>query len=180
MFWNLLTNAVKFTPKGGFVRVLMQRVNSHVEVSVTDSGQGMQPSFLAHAFEQFRQADSSETQRTNGLGLGLSIVKNLVEMHGGSIRAMSDGLGKGSTFLIDLPLTVVYPTHADAERVHPHATLTPTTKPMRARFCSGCWNQPGPACAWRSRLPRHYKASRPTHPTCWSATSACPAKTATR
>jgi PAS domain S-box-containing protein len=123
VFWNLLTNAVKFTPKGGFVRVLMQRVNSHVQVSVIDSGQGMNPSFISRAFERFRQGDSGETQKTSGLGLGLSIVKNLVEMHGGSIQAMSEGIGKGSTFLINLPVTVLHPEHADAERVHPHSAV---------------------------------------------------------
>jgi PAS domain S-box-containing protein len=128
VFWNLLTNAVKFTPKGGFIRVLMQRVNSHVEVSVIDSGQGMNPNFISHAFERFRQADSGETQQTTGLGLGLSIAKSLVEMHGGSIQAMSEGIGKGSTFLISLPVTVVHPEHADAERVHPRSAvaLSPT------------------------------------------------------
>ena len=136
VFWNLLTNALKFTPKGGFVRLVMQRVNSHVEVSVTDSGQGMHRSFLAHVFEQFRQADSSEAQHTNGLGLGLSIVRNLVEMHGGSIQALSDGIGKGSTFLINLPLTVVHPAHAELERVHPHAALAPgPSEPARQLLC---------------------------------------------
>jgi CheY-like chemotaxis protein len=124
VFWNLLTNAVKFTPRGGFVRVVMQRVNSHVEVSVIDGGQGMTPSFIAHAFERFRQSDSGETQKTTGLGLGLSIVKNIVEMHGGSIRATSDGPGKGSTFLVNLPLAVVrQPNDDDEERVHPRAAV---------------------------------------------------------
>jgi signal transduction histidine kinase/ActR/RegA family two-component response regulator len=104
VFWNLLNNAVKFTPKDGFVRVLMQRVNSHIEVSVTDSGQGMSKDFIAHAFERFRQATTAGARETGGLGLGLSIVKYLVEMHGGSIEAHSEGEGRGSTFLIKLPL----------------------------------------------------------------------------
>ncbi|HVS69866.1 MAG TPA: ATP-binding protein [Phycisphaerae bacterium] len=125
VFWNLLTNAVKFTPKGGFVRVLMQRIDSHVEVSVSDSGQGMSPNFLAHAFERFRQSDSGATQMTTGLGLGLSIVKNLIEMHGGTIQATSAGMGKGSTFLINLPLTVVHPAVPETERVHPRAAISP-------------------------------------------------------
>lgn len=124
VFWNLLANAVKFTPKNGFVRVVMQRVNSHVEVSVIDSGQGMSAAFIAHAFERFRQGDSGETQKTTGLGLGLSIVKTLIEMHGGSIQAMSDGIGKGSTFLINLPLMVIHPANADLERVHPRSAIT--------------------------------------------------------
>jgi signal transduction histidine kinase/ActR/RegA family two-component response regulator len=126
VFWNLLSNAIKFTPRGGFVRVLMQRVNSHVEVSVIDNGQGMKPGFLEHAFERFRQSDSAGTRRTGGLGLGLSIVKNLVEMHGGAVRALSAGEGKGSTFVVNLPVTVV---HAHREGggdapAHPRAALT--------------------------------------------------------
>ena len=131
VFWNLLTNAVKFTPRGGFVRVLMQRVNSHVEVSVVDSGQGMNPAFVSHAFERFRQADSGETQKTTGLGLGLSIVKSLVEMHGGSVQAMSEGIGKGSTFLVNLPVTVIHPEHAAAERVYPHAAVAQSPTEVR-------------------------------------------------
>jgi PAS domain S-box-containing protein len=131
VFWNLLTNAVKFTPKGGFVRVLMQCVNSHVEVSVIDSGQGMNPGFVSHAFERFRQADSGETQKTTGLGLGLSIVKSLVEMHGGSIQAMSEGIGKGSTFRVSLPVTVVHPEHTESERVHPRSAVASTPTEVR-------------------------------------------------
>ena len=83
MYWNLLTNAVKFTPSGGRIDVVMERVNSHVEVSVEDSGLGIKPEFLAFVFDRFRQADSSTTRRHGGLGLGLSIVKHLVELHGG-------------------------------------------------------------------------------------------------
>lgn len=124
VFWNLLSNAIKFTPKGGFVRVVMERVNSHVEVSVIDNGVGMKPEFLAVAFERFRQSDAAATQRTRGLGLGLSIVKNLVEMHGGTIQAMSDGEGKGSTFVVQLPITVVQP--GGEQRTHPQAALAQT------------------------------------------------------
>jgi CheY-like chemotaxis protein len=124
VFWNLLSNAVKFTPKGGFVRVVMERVNSHIEVSVVDSGQGMKPQFIAHAFERFSQSDSQGTRRTGGLGLGLSIVKNLVEMHGGAIRATSAGEGKGSTFTVHLPILVVHPHPADEQRSHPRPAIT--------------------------------------------------------
>jgi CheY-like chemotaxis protein len=99
----------------------MQRVNSHVEVSVIDSGQGMTPEFIAHAFERFRQSDSDQTQKSTGLGLGLSIVKNLVEMHGGTIRAASEGFGKGATFVVELPVTVVH--ESDEPRVHPRAAV---------------------------------------------------------
>jgi PAS domain S-box-containing protein len=123
VFWNLLINAIKFTPKGGSVRVVMHRVNSHIEVSVIDSGQGMTEEFLSHAFEMFRQSESGETQKSGGLGLGLSIVKNLVEMHGGSIRAMSEGLDKGSTFRVELPLLVVHSQGQEGQRVNPRAAL---------------------------------------------------------
>lgn len=122
VFWNLLINAVKFTPKGGSIRIVMQRINSHVEVSVADSGQGMSKEFLAHAFERFRQSVSGETQRSRGLGLGLSIVKNLIEMHGGSIQALSEGQGKGSTFVISLPITALHSGGED--RVHPRMAVT--------------------------------------------------------
>jgi signal transduction histidine kinase len=103
VFWNLLSNAVKFTPRDGSIRVVMQRVNSHVEIAVVDSGLGMNPELIAHVFERFRQADSSATRETGGLGLGLSLVKYLVEMHGGSIAAQSEGEGRGSTFIVSLP-----------------------------------------------------------------------------
>jgi PAS domain S-box-containing protein len=124
VFWNLLSNAMKFTPRGGFVRVVMERVNSHIEVSVVDSGQGMKADFIAHAFERFRQSDTQGTRRTGGLGLGLSIVKNLVEMHGGSVRAMSEGEGEGSTFVVHLPVAVVHARDAGEERVHPRPAIT--------------------------------------------------------
>ncbi len=104
VFWNLLSNAIKFTPADGFVRVVMQRVNSHMQVSVIDSGQGMSEDVLAHAFERFRQSTDFSARKTEGLGLGLSIAKHLVEMHGGSIEAHSAGVGQGSTFVVNLPV----------------------------------------------------------------------------
>ena len=114
VFWNLLTNAVKFTPKDGRVSVTLERVNSHLEVSVTDTGEGIDPAFLPHVFDRFRQADASTTRRHGGLGLGLSIVKQLVELHGGNINATSAGGGKGSTFTVALPVLAVdvYPARA--------------------------------------------------------------------
>ncbi|HTE52631.1 MAG TPA: ATP-binding protein [Kofleriaceae bacterium] len=105
--WNLLTNAVKFTPKGGKIDVLVQRVSSHVEITVHDSGMGISPEFLPHMFERFRQADSSTTRKYGGLGLGLSIVKQLVELHGGNVKAASAGPGQGATFVVSLPLRAV-------------------------------------------------------------------------
>jgi PAS domain S-box-containing protein len=118
IFWNLLSNAIKFTPKGGRVQVVLERVNSHVEVSVIDTGEGISPDFLPYVFNRFQQADPSTTRRHGGLGLGLAIVKNLVELHGGNVRAKSGGIGKGATFTIDLPLTVFHPP-PDTEREHP-------------------------------------------------------------
>jgi PAS domain S-box-containing protein len=105
--WNLLSNAVKFTPKGGRVQVFLERVQSHVEISVTDTGVGITPDFLPHLFQRFRQADSSTTRRYGGLGLGLAIVKHLVELHGGTVKVKSDGLNQGSTFTICLPIRPV-------------------------------------------------------------------------
>ncbi|QDV38960.1 PAS domain S-box protein [Tautonia plasticadhaerens] len=116
IIWNLLTNAVKFTPKGGRVQVLLERVNSHVEFSVIDSGIGIRPEFLPHIFERFSQADSSTTRRHGGLGLGLAIVKQLAELHGGTVRAKSPGEGQGSTFIISLPITVVHEARPEKAR----------------------------------------------------------------
>jgi CheY-like chemotaxis protein len=102
--WNLLSNAVKFTPAGGSVQLDLLRINSHAEIVVTDSGAGISHDFLPHVFERFRQADGSTTRKHGGLGLGLAIVRHLVELHGGSVRAESEGEGKGSTFIVRLPL----------------------------------------------------------------------------
>ena len=104
VFWNLLSNAIKFTPKGGRVQVVLERVNSHLEVSVSDTGEGIAPEFLPHVFDRFRQADASTTRRHGGLGLGLAIVKQLVELHGGTVRVKSGGPGQGTTFIVALPL----------------------------------------------------------------------------
>jgi len=102
--WNLLSNAIKFTPRGGNVQVSLERVNSQIEIVVADNGEGIQPDFLPHIFERFRQQDSSTTRRHAGLGLGLSIARQLVELHGGTIRATSAGQGRGATFTVMLPL----------------------------------------------------------------------------
>ncbi len=102
--WNLLSNAIKFTPQQGRVDMVVKRVKSQVEISVSDTGQGIKSDFLPHVFERFRQADSSSTRPYGGLGLGLAIVKQLVELHGGIIVAASGGVGRGSTFTVNLPL----------------------------------------------------------------------------
>jgi PAS domain S-box-containing protein len=106
--WNLLSNAIKFTPREGRIQVVLQRVGSHVEISVADTGIGIKPAFLAHVFERFRQADASTTREHGGLGLGLSIVRHLVELQGGSVRVHSEGEGKGATFVVNLPLAAVH------------------------------------------------------------------------
>jgi PAS domain S-box-containing protein len=125
VFWNLLTNAIKFTARDGRVRVLLERVNSHLEVSVADTGEGIAPEFLPYVFDRFRQADASITRRHGGLGLGLAIVKQLVELHGGSVRATSLGLGQGSTFLVMLPLAAIHTDQpSEPDRRHPKASST--------------------------------------------------------
>jgi PAS domain S-box-containing protein len=123
--WNLLTNAIKFTPKGGQVQVLLQRVNSHLELSVSDTGIGIPANYLPHVFDRFSQKDSSTTRTFGGLGLGLAICKQLVELHGGTIRAASQGEGKGATFLVQLPLSIVQLEAQSAPRIHPTAETQP-------------------------------------------------------
>jgi PAS domain S-box-containing protein len=121
VFWNLLSNAIKFTPKGGRVQVLLERVDSHVEVSIIDTGEGISPEFLPYVFDRFKQADASTTRRHGGLGLGLAIVKQLVELHGGSVRVKSSGTGKGASFIVSLPMTVLHPLQEPWERGHPQS-----------------------------------------------------------
>ncbi|WP_168206569.1 hybrid sensor histidine kinase/response regulator [Lacipirellula limnantheis] len=123
IFLNLLSNAVKFTPKQGRVQVTLARVNSHVEVQIADTGQGIEGELLPFVFDRFRQGDGSTQRRHGGLGLGLSLVKHLVEMHGGSVRASSDGRGKGSLFTVVLPLQISAPD-AGTDRVQPVAAAS--------------------------------------------------------
>jgi len=104
VIWNLLSNAIKFTPKGGMVHVFVQRVGEQAELAVCDSGQGIAADFLPYVFDRLRQADSSSTRRHGGLGLGLAIVRHLVELHGGTVKAESRGEGKGATFTVMLPI----------------------------------------------------------------------------
>lgn len=111
--WNLLSNAIKFTPKQGRVSIAMGQVESHIQIQVSDTGKGISPEFLPHVFERFRQADSSTTRNFGGLGLGLAIVRHLVELHGGTISAASEGEGKGATFTVNLPIRAVTLTHPD-------------------------------------------------------------------
>jgi len=119
--WNLLSNAIKFTPRDGRVQIRSERVNSHLEIVVSDTGQGIAPDFLPHVFDRFRQADQKTSRQHGGMGLGLAIVRHLVEMHGGSVRAASEGEGKGATFTVMLPISPVYHVDASGSRVHPAA-----------------------------------------------------------
>lgn len=129
IFWNLLSNAVKFTPRGGRVQVVVERVDSHVEVVVADSGQGIAPEFLPHVFDRFRQQDAASNRTHGGLGLGLSIVRNLVELHGGTIYARSDGEGKGAEFVVALPLRAV--SRAGRDRREPAVALEEDSLDLR-------------------------------------------------
>ena len=117
--WNLLSNAMKFTPKGGRVQVRVERVNSHVEIVVSDTGLGIRADFLPHVFDRFRQADSGTTRQAGGLGLGLAIVRHIVDLHGGTVHASSGGEGQGATFRVRLPLMIVHPERAATPREHP-------------------------------------------------------------
>lgn len=124
--WNLVSNAVKFTPKGGAVRVELHRSATELTVCVTDDGIGIAPEFLPQVFDRFRQADASITRRHGGLGLGLSIVKQIVEMHGGSVGVTSPGVGRGATFTVNLPASpaIVRPPE-DARRPRAKRETTP-------------------------------------------------------
>ena len=120
VFWNILHNAIKFTPKGGNVQVRLERIGSQVEVNVIDSGEGIAPEFLPYIFDRFQQGDASTTRRHGGLGLGLAIVKQLVELHGGNVRVKSRGIGQGTVITVHFPLVAVY-SEPDEERRDPRA-----------------------------------------------------------
>jgi len=123
--WNLLSNAVKFTPRGGKVLIRLQRINSHCELTVSDTGQGISPKFLPYVFDRFSQADSSSTRAHAGLGLGLGIVRHLVELHGGTVQAFSRGEGQGATLAVRLPLLLAHHRAEDqVVRIEPPAVRT--------------------------------------------------------
>ncbi len=112
--WNLLSNAVKFTQEGGRVEITLGRVDPYIQIIVSDTGRGIDPEFMPHLFERYHQADASDSRRRGGLGLGLTLVRQLVEMHGGSVEAESDGKGKGATFIVNLPVRAIFT--AESER----------------------------------------------------------------
>ena len=132
--WNLLSNAIKFTPKGGQIQVVLQRVNSSIELSVSDTGIGIPESFLPQVFDRFSQKDASTTRSHGGLGLGLAISKQLVELHGGSIRASSQGEGQGATFFVQLPLSIMQLGADVAERAHPTQEASAGEEPALPRL----------------------------------------------
>ena len=121
VIWNLLSNAIKFTPRGGRVQIRSERVNSHLEIVVSDTGQGISPDFLPHVFDRFRQADQKASRQHGGMGLGLAIVRHLVELHGGNVSATSQGEGQGATFTVRLPISPIYQVDSSGARVHPAA-----------------------------------------------------------
>jgi CheY-like chemotaxis protein len=129
--WNLLMNAVKFTPTGGRVELRLRRVNSHMVLVISDSGQGIAPEMLPHIFERFRQADSSSTRTHGGLGLGLALVKHLVELHGGVVVARSAGEGQGATFSVTLPIAATEVSSGPVARVSPSSS-SPKIEPLPA------------------------------------------------
>lgn len=116
VIWNLLSNAIKFTPASGRVEVRLEQVDSTAQITVSDTGKGISPDFVPHMFERFRQADSSTSRKYGGLGLGLAIVRHLVEMHSGTVFAASDGEGKGATFTVQLPIKELQPMPRIEER----------------------------------------------------------------
>ena len=124
VLWNLLSNAVKFTKRGGRVQVRLERVHSHVEVAVSDTGIGIAPEFLPHVFERFRQADAGIARERGGLGLGLSIARQLTEMHGGTIDVSSGGVNQGATFRVKIPVMIVHPVRQETPRVHPRGSAS--------------------------------------------------------
>jgi CheY-like chemotaxis protein/anti-sigma regulatory factor (Ser/Thr protein kinase) len=134
IIWNLLSNAVKFTDAGGRVDARLERIGDRIEISITDTGIGIEPQFLPYVFDRFRQADSTSTRRYGGLGLGLAIVRHLVEVHGGTVSASSPGKGQGSTFKVTLPATSM-PRLAEAKSRAPK----PEPKhPIEGRPAAAC------------------------------------------
>ncbi|HUE31309.1 MAG TPA: ATP-binding protein, partial [Verrucomicrobiae bacterium] len=129
--WNLLSNAIKFTPKGGRIDIRLERAGSAAQITVKDTGRGIEPDFLPHVFERFLQADSSTTRAHGGLGLGLAIVRHLVELHGGSVHAESPGEGGGATFAVRLPLLPVRPPEASGKSRQPAGASAPTLEGVR-------------------------------------------------
>jgi len=131
IIWNLLSNAVKFTPRGGTITLRVQHAGAVVRLIVQDTGRGIEPDYLPHVFEPFTQEDASSTRSHEGIGLGLSIVRSLVELHGGRIRAASEGMGKGATFTVELPVLEPVSSRSGTPAQQPRAE-TPLPEPGQA------------------------------------------------
>jgi len=129
--WNLLSNAIKFTPAGGEVEVRLDQIDSSACITVTDTGEGIEPEFLPHIFDRFRQADSSRTRRHGGLGLGLAIVRHLVELHGGCVEAFSEGQGRGARFVVNLPCAASLGALSSEQRDRSYVSLNSTLGGLR-------------------------------------------------
>ncbi|CAN5760830.1 hypothetical protein BH20ACI4_BH20ACI4_13200 [soil metagenome] len=125
IIWNLLSNSIKFTPKDGRVQIRLERINSHIEITVEDNGIGIDEEILPFVFERFRQSDSSTTRKYGGLGLGLAIVRHLIELHGGTIQAKSEGLNKGAAFTLMLPVTAVQSDEITYRKEMPNERIFP-------------------------------------------------------
>jgi signal transduction histidine kinase len=132
VIWNLLANAIKFTPDGGCVDLVVVPSNGHVEIRVVDTGRGISPDFLPHVFERFRQAEGTTTRRHGGLGLGLAIVRQLVELHGGTVHAASEGLGHGATFTVRLPISAGE-SRPDQDAAHGEQSIAASAAPPMPR-----------------------------------------------
>jgi signal transduction histidine kinase len=137
IIWNLLSNAIKFTPRGGSVHVELKRVGSFAEITVADSGIGIEPEFLPFVFDRFRQANSATTRHHGGLGLGLSIVRELTELHNGTVTAISDGKDKGATFFVRLPIHRPMEVLGIGKITSPHAILEHPGRPVSPDFLGG-------------------------------------------
>jgi CheY-like chemotaxis protein/anti-sigma regulatory factor (Ser/Thr protein kinase) len=124
VLWNLLSNAVKFTPEGGQITVALTQAGTYAQIQVTDTGKGINPEFLPYVFEHFRQEDGATTRKFGGLGLGLAIVRHLVELHGGTVQVESLGVGQGTTFTVKLPLL-----KNENRRMRDEQILAPLTSP---------------------------------------------------
>ena len=155
--WNLLSNAIKFTAKGGRVEVVLQRAGANTVLSVSDTGIGIPETFLPRVFDRFSQNDASTTRSFGGLGLGLAISKQLVELHGGTIRASSPGEGRGATFFVELPLAARCRRAATQRR---QRRRSPLRRPRETRRCPG-----STACTSSS------STTRPTGASCCAACS---------